>query len=152
MLYKPEPIVTDSVAKNVLVKPVTCGVSVSTREVVEVVVSKIVSLGNTVVAPVGNAPFCTNETVTVSVLAASKSAETENVDAVVESEAAPTTPAVPAVAALTVNADTVADDGTTERTPKPNAATATSAIRLNVVFVDICFLSIVDPRTIRRSA
>jgi hypothetical protein len=28
------------------------------------------------------------------------------------------------------------------RTPKPNAATATSAMRLKVVFVDICFLSI----------
>jgi hypothetical protein len=35
-------------------------------------------------------------------------------------------------------------------TPKPNAATATSAMRLKVVFVDICFLSISrfsdDPR------
>jgi hypothetical protein len=35
-----------------------------------------------------------------------------------------------------------ADDGTTERRPKPKAATATSATRLKVVFVDICFLSI----------
>jgi len=33
--------------------------------------------------------------------------------------------------------------GATEvRTPKPKAATATSAMRLKVVFVDICFLSI----------
>jgi hypothetical protein len=33
--------------------------------------------------------------------------------------------------------------GATEvNTPKPNAATATSATRLKVVFVDICFLSI----------
>jgi len=33
--------------------------------------------------------------------------------------------------------------GATEvRTPKPKAATATSATRLKVVFVDICFLSI----------
>jgi hypothetical protein len=31
---------------------------------------------------------------------------------------------------------------TEERTPKPKAATATSATRLKVVFVDICFLSI----------
>jgi hypothetical protein len=45
-----------------------------------------------------------------------------------------------------------ADDGATERTPRPNAATATSAMRLNVVFVDICFLSIVELRTIRGSA
>jgi hypothetical protein len=32
-------------------------------------------------------------------------------------------------------------DGATESIPKPNAATATSEIRLKVVFVDICFLS-----------
>jgi hypothetical protein len=33
--------------------------------------------------------------------------------------------------------------GVTEvNTPKPNAATVTSATRLKVVFVDICFLSI----------
>jgi hypothetical protein len=31
---------------------------------------------------------------------------------------------------------------TTERPPKPKAATVTSAMRLKVVFVDICFLSI----------
>ena len=31
---------------------------------------------------------------------------------------------------------------TDEITPRPNAATATSAMRLIVVFVDICFLSI----------
>jgi hypothetical protein len=36
-----------------------------------------------------------------------------------------------------------ADAGVTEvKTPKPIAATATSAMRLKVVFVDICFLSI----------
>jgi hypothetical protein len=33
-------------------------------------------------------------------------------------------------------------DGTTEIIPKPREATATSATRLKVVFVDICFLSI----------
>jgi hypothetical protein len=37
----------------------------------------------------------------------------------------------------------VAFAGATEvKTPKPNAATVTSATRLKVVFVDICFLSI----------
>jgi hypothetical protein len=46
----------------------------------------------------------------------------------------------------------VALDGTTERTPKPNAATATSEIRLKVVFVDMFFLSLVDPRNFRGSA
>jgi hypothetical protein len=36
-----------------------------------------------------------------------------------------------------------ADAGATDvNTPKPNAATVTSAMRLKVVFVDICFLSI----------
>jgi len=51
-----------------------------------------------------------------------------------------------------VSALDVADEGTTDITPKPNAATVTSAMRLKVVFVDICFLSIVDLRTIRSSA
>jgi len=45
-----------------------------------------------------------------------------------------------------------ADDGATERTPRPNPATARSAMRLNVVFEDMFFLSVVDPRTIRSSA
>jgi hypothetical protein len=36
-----------------------------------------------------------------------------------------------------------AEAGATEvKTPKPNVATTTSATRLKVVFVDICFLSI----------
>jgi len=43
-------------------------------------------------------------------------------------------------------------DGATDITPKPNAATVTSAMRLKVVFVDICFLSIVDSKTIPDSA
>jgi len=58
-----------------------------------------------------------------------------------------------AEASIVIDDDnTVACDGATERTPRPNAATATSAMRLNVVFVDICFLSIVELRTIRGSA
>jgi hypothetical protein len=43
------------------------------------------------------------------------------------------------VPAATVRA---ADAGTEDNTPRPKAATATSAMRLKVVFVDICFLSI----------
>jgi hypothetical protein len=43
------------------------------------------------------------------------------------------------VPAATVRA---ADAGTVDNTPRPKAATATSAMRLKVVFVDICFLSI----------
>jgi hypothetical protein len=45
--------------------------------------------------------------------------------------------------AAVVNVEATADAGATEvNTPKPNAATVTSAMRLKVVFVDICFLSI----------
>ena len=44
----------------------------------------------------------------------------------------------------------IADDGATETTPRPKAATATSAMRL--IVVDICFLSKVDLRNFRRSA
>ena len=53
---------------------------------------------------------------------------------------------------VTVFKVVAAVDGTTERTPKPNAATATSEIRLKVVFVDMLFLSLVDPRNFRSSA
>jgi len=76
--------------------------------------------------------------------------ETVKVAAVVVSEAPYADVAVPPV--VTESPETVADDGATEITPRPNAATATSAMRLNVVFVDICFLSIVDLRNFRRSA
>ena len=51
-----------------------------------------------------------------------------------------------------VSAEVAAVEGTTDITPNPNAATVTSAMRLKVVFVDICFLSIVDPRNFRSSA
>jgi len=46
------------------------------------------------------------------------------------------------VALVRVYAAASALDGAAESIPKPNAATATSAMRLKVVFVDICFLSI----------
>ena len=64
---------------------------------------------------------------------------------------APARPAVPLVT-VTARFATAACDGATERTPRPKAATATSAMRLNVVFVDICFLSVVELRTFRISA
>jgi hypothetical protein len=38
--------------------------------------------------------------------------------------------------------DAAAEAGTTDNRPKPIAATVASAMRLKVVFVDICFLSI----------
>jgi hypothetical protein len=44
---------------------------------------------------------------------------------------------------LSENEVAAADAGDTDViTPKPKAATVTSAMRLKVVFVDICFLSI----------
>jgi len=43
-------------------------------------------------------------------------------------------------------------EGATESIPKPKAATATRAMRLKVVFVDICFLSLVDPEDFSKSA
>jgi hypothetical protein len=53
------------------------------------------------------------------------------------------------------NEVTTADAGvtdTTERRPKPKAETATSAMRLSVVFVDICFLSLVVKKTFSSTA
>jgi len=69
-----------------------------------------------------------------------------------ESEAAPTV--CVAVVAEIVNESEliVALDGVMERTPSPNAATATSAIRLKVVFVDILFLSVVVMKTFSMAA
>jgi hypothetical protein len=53
----------------------------------------------------------------------------------------------------TPEVESVALDGTADMIPKPNADTATSAIRLIDVFVDICFLSIkVDFEDFSRSA
>jgi hypothetical protein len=45
-----------------------------------------------------------------------------------------------------VTPETAAFAGTEERTPRPNAATATSAMRLKFVVVDIYFLSLVATR------
>jgi hypothetical protein len=99
------------------------------------------------------ADFDTKDTVNVSEMPSS-SADTESVAAVVESdmELSAELVEVPLATPVIDKADTVADDGATDITPRPNAATATSATRLNVVFVDICFLSIVELRTIRGSA
>jgi hypothetical protein len=43
-------------------------------------------------------------------------------------------------------------DGTIDINPKPKAETATSAMRLRVVFVDICFLSLVVNETFSLTA
>jgi len=71
---------------------------------------------------------------------------TVKVVAVVESDFAFVgAPAVPAVT-VNVSARTSACDGTELSTPRPKEATATSAMRLKFVFVDICFLSLVVTR------
>jgi hypothetical protein len=75
---------------------------------------------------------------------------TPKVPAVVESDFAPVSPAVPLVA-VNVNAEPAvpfhaACEGAELSKPIPNAATATSAMRLKFVFVDICFLSLVVTR------
>jgi len=49
-------------------------------------------------------------------------------------------------AAVTTNEDVVACEGTELSTPRPKAATATSAMRLKFVFVDMYFLSLVVTR------
>jgi hypothetical protein len=49
---------------------------------------------------------------------------------------------VPTVTAVGVIAPVALAGATDVTTPRPKAATATSATRLKVVFVDICFLSI----------
>ena len=63
---------------------------------------------------------------------------------------APTLIDVAVVPKANVSDCVAADEGATERRPKPKAATVTSAIRLKVVFVDIYILSISrspdDPR------
>ena len=78
---------------------------------------------------------------------------TVRLDAVVEEEkrtvCTTAVPFAPATGALSVETEidvvytSPALAGATEdTTPRPKAATATSAMRLKVVFVDICFLSI----------
>ena len=58
-------------------------------------------------------------------------------------EACPTTATFAVgVPRVTAAVDVLADAGAVASMPRPKAATATSAMRLKVVFVDICFLSI----------
>jgi hypothetical protein len=56
------------------------------------------------------------------------------------------------VADVNVVESAAADDGATATRLRPKAATATSAMRLKVVFVDIYFLSIVDLENLPSSA
>ena len=85
-----------------------------------------------------------------SIVAEAVSANDKNVPVNVAVAVSPVRIAAVVAEIESVSACGTACDGATERTPRPNAATAISATRL--IVVDICFLSIVDPRTIRRSA
>jgi len=97
--------------------------------------------------PVGN-DFATAVTESESTLVPRASALIEIVPAVVESDVLKL--AVPAVVVMVTFAPAVPEnaacEGTELRTPRPNAATATSAMRLKFVVVDICFLSLVVTR------
>ena len=80
------------------------------------------------------------------------SAVTVNEAAVVVSELTPPDKPEMKVAEPSVGVEiatllTVADDGATDRNPKPNAETTTSAKRLKLVFFDIVFLSLVVTKT-----
>jgi hypothetical protein len=64
----------------------------------------------------------------------------------------PTRKPVAAPTEIFVGTTFVAFDGTVAIRPNPNAETATSAMRLRVVFVDICFLSLVVNETFSLTA
>jgi len=77
----------------------------------------------------------------------SKDAE---VNPAAEAKADPTLPTAGAAidtAVTSAASPSAAFEGIAESNPKPKAETATSAIRLRVVFVDICFLSLVVKKT-----
>jgi hypothetical protein len=107
-----------------------------------------------VVARNSSAPLvATFELVTTALTVSESVAAPRTDDAAIETVAVSEVVIAEAVTeGVSVTETGAACEGATDRTPRPKAATATSAMRLNVVFVDICFLSIVDLRTIRRSA
>jgi hypothetical protein len=83
-------------------------------------------------------PVSTGVTVTVSAVVAAELI----VAVIVNVTAVPTAPVASAESVTIAVPVEAAVDGTTATRLRPNAATATSAMRLKVVFVDICFLSI----------
>jgi hypothetical protein len=81
----------------------------------------------------------TRATIVIESVATTVPAGNVNVTGIDEVDPAANAGTVPNV--IELGATAVAG-ATEDRTPKPNEATATSATRLKVVFVDICFLSI----------
>jgi hypothetical protein len=149
-------VVDDAVAVSVIFAPaVPATADVDSKAITEVAIAAAAVATETVVLSVPTVEFVGFvETVAISVdVAASKVPAAATLTGICT--AVPTAgEAVNAVPFVYVNVTAVAAacDGATERTPRPNAATATSATRLKVVFVDMFFLSLVDPRTIRGSA
>jgi hypothetical protein len=109
-------------------------------------VGAIIPARDAFVAPTGH------EVRATVVVVVSPTAKIPDVVTVVVAAVPCTTAAVAADSVVDTPAGAAAFEGATDITPKPNAATVTSAMRLKVVFVDICFLSIVDSRTIPDSA
>jgi hypothetical protein len=105
-------------------------------------------------AQVGNAVFPVGADVrTADVETASDAAPAKKPTVVATVAAVPPGIAVPVEAASVRDGVlTSAFEGAVETVPSPNAITATSAMRLKVVFVDICFLSIVDLENLPSSA
>jgi len=112
-----------------------------------VIVTTEAAVNDAVVEAAGNVARSTVE-VAVSPVATPKNPAVVSVVLAVSPKAT----VVVAAESVKVGLRTTALEGATDITPKPNAATVTSAMRLKVVFVDICFLSIVDSRTIPDSA
>jgi len=97
-----------------------------------------------------------NLTVTESCALVARAVTVNEAAVVVSDLTAPLSPeinvAVPAVGVEIAVFETVAVEGDTDISPSPNAETTTSAKRLKFVFLDISFLSKVDPGTIPGSA
>ena len=97
-----------------------------------------------------NGGLAASETITAAVTGVPTSVTAGPLKVTKMVDSTPTRRALPAIAAETevVSPPAVPEkppaalEGATESIPKPKAATVTSATRLKVVFVDICFLSI----------
>ncbi len=91
-------------------------------------------------------------TATVAVAVSAPESVSKNVSEIAFVTAVPTVAVL--VADVSVNASdcTAAGAETAENEPSVKAATATSAMRLKVVFVDICFRSIFDLENLPSSA
>jgi hypothetical protein len=91
-------------------------------------------------------------TATVAVAVSDVESVSRNVSVIAFVDATPVVAVLVADAKVRTSDCTAAGAETAENEPSVKAATATSAMRLKVVFVDICFLSIVDLENLPSSA